>query len=480
MPKFKFQNKSKAQHDNSVVILKERERLKPACRTGRDLEILRGVYTERSECAQDDARRHFGFDLTFDICHLSFSFLRTVALATVFSFAMLWPLTGQGALIDDLRRQIDDKSREIQRLEDEARRYQADITANQKEQTTLASQIAKIASRIAKLSLDIRLTEAKISKTEYQIEQLGLEIQNRASEIEGEKRILAQAIRVLSSYDGEAMVSLVLKNPTFANFLDQVQYLTTLQGEIQRRLDGIKVLKARLEEEKDDLEAKRGELQDLRGDLGAQRQLSSDQRAERENLLKQTRNQEARYQVLLKDVQKRQLEIQQEIIDLEDKLRRAINPAGIPGARPGVLAWPLEGVLTQRYGPTSATGFINDGYQFHNGVDIAASFGSSVRAARDGTVAGVGDLGRWAYGRWVAIRHDNGLVTLYAHLSLVAAQPGQAVKRGDVVGYEGSTGFSTGPHLHFTVYASDTFKLVERPYGVLPIGGSINPMDYLP
>lgn len=406
--------------------------------------------------------------------------VRHFLVAILVAGAFVLPLVARGALIDDLRRQIDDKSREIQRLEDEARRYQLEITANQKEQTTLASQITRIASRIAKLSLDIRLTEAKIAKTEYQLEQLGLEIQNRANEIEAEKRTLAQAIRVLSSYDGEAMVSLVLKNPTFSNFLDQVQYLTVLQGEIQRRLDGIKVLKARLEEEKYDLEAKRDELQDLRAELGAQRQLSSDQRAERENLLKQTRNQEARYQVLLKDVQKRQIEIQQEIIDLEDKLRRAINPAGIPGARPGVLAWPLDGVLTQRYGPTSATGFINDGYQFHNGVDIAASFGSPVRAAQGGTVAGVGDLGRWAYGRWVAIRHENGLTTLYGHLSLVAAQPGQQVSRGDVVGYEGSSGFSTGPHLHFTVYASDTFRLVERPYGVLPIGGSINPMDYLP
>ncbi|MBI2625768.1 M23 family metallopeptidase, partial [Candidatus Parcubacteria bacterium] len=165
---------------------------------------------------------------------------------------------------------------------------------------------------------------------------------------------------------------------------------------------------------------------------------------------------------------------------LEEKLRRAIDPSGVPGARPGVLAWPLEGVLSQGYGPTSSTGFINDGYQFHNGVDIAASFGSPVRAARNGKVVGVGDLGRWAYGRWVAVEHDNGLTTLYAHLSLAAARLGQVVRRGDIIGYEGSTGFSTGPHLHFTVYASSTFRFEERPYGTLPIGGSINPLDYLP
>ncbi|MBI4385578.1 M23 family metallopeptidase, partial [Candidatus Parcubacteria bacterium] len=131
-------------------------------------------------------------------------------------------------------------------------------------------------------------------------------------------------------------------------------------------------------------------------------------------------------------------------------------------------------------GPPSATGVINDGYQYHNGVDIAASVGSPGRAARNGKVVGVGDLGRWASGRWVAVEHDNGLTTLYAHLSLAAARLGQVVRRGDIIGYEGSTGFSTGPHLHFTVYASSTFRFEERPYGTLPIGGSINPLDYLP
>ncbi|MBI4122719.1 MAG: peptidoglycan DD-metalloendopeptidase family protein, partial [Parcubacteria group bacterium] len=396
----------------------------------------------------------FGFDLTFELWHSSFSFLCTVSLVILLMLTMLWPLTGQGAPTDDLRQQIEAKSKEIQRLEEEARKYQAEIKVNQKEQNTLANQIAQIANRIAKLSLDIRLTEAKIAKTEFQIEQIAFEIDRRVEEIESEKRTLAQAIRVLSAYDGEARFMALLKNPTLASFLDQVQYVSNLQGEIQRKLENVKLLKASLEEEKSDLETKRNELGDLREQFDAQRQLSREQRNERELLLKQTRNQEARYQTLLKDVRKRQLEIQQEIVDLEEKLRRAIDPSGVPGARPGVLAWPLEGVLSQGYGPTSATGFINDGYQFHNGVDIAASFGSPVRAARDGTVVGVGDLGRWAYGRWVAVEHDNGLTTLYAHLSLAAARLGQVVRRGDIIGYEGSTGFSTGPHLHFTVYAS--------------------------
>ena len=90
-----------------------------------------------------------------------------------------------------------------------------------------------------------------------------------------------------------------------------------------------------------------------------------------------------------------------------------------------------------------------------------------------------GDNGRYAYGEWLAIRHNNGLTTLYTHLSAKAVSVDQAVSQGQIIGYEGSTGFVTGPHLHFTVYSTNTFKVEKRWFGLLPLGGSVNPFDYL-
>jgi len=135
--------------------------------------------------------------------------------------------------------------------------------------------------------------------------------------------------------------------------------------------------------------------------------------------------------------------------------------------------------LTQGYGPTSETGFENNVYSFHNGIDIAAGYGAPIRSAEAGRVVAAGDDGKYAYGKWVAIDHENGLVTLYGHLSQRSVAIGDRVTRGQTIGREGATGFVTGSHVHFTVYAAETFRTEQRWFGLLPLGGSINPFNYL-
>ena len=87
--------------------------------------------------------------------------------------------------------------------------------------------------------------------------------------------------------------------------------------------------------------------------------------------------------------------------------------------------------------------------RMHSGVDFGASYGSPIVAAADGEVVGAGWAG--GYGRQVKVRHEGGVVTTYSHMSGIAAEPGQPVRQGQVIGYVGSTGMSTGPHLHFEV-----------------------------
>jgi len=89
------------------------------------------------------------------------------------------------------------------------------------------------------------------------------------------------------------------------------------------------------------------------------------------------------------------------------------------------------------------------GYEFHSGIDITAPHGSKVLATADGVVEFAGWYGD--YGKTVIIRHPSGYLTLYGHLSQVDVKEGQRVKAGDVVGRVGSTGRSTGPHLHYEV-----------------------------
>jgi murein DD-endopeptidase MepM/ murein hydrolase activator NlpD len=123
--------------------------------------------------------------------------------------------------------------------------------------------------------------------------------------------------------------------------------------------------------------------------------------------------------------------------------------------------WPVQGIVTSSFG-ARLDPFKGEG-AFHTGIDIASNEGDAVRAPADGIVLKAG-LGT-GYGRDVVVDHGHGVETLYAHLSGFAVIPGQDVHRGDILGYVGSSGHSTGPHLHYEVRIHDT---------------PVNPSKYLP
>lgn len=144
----------------------------------------------------------------------------------------------------------------------------------------------------------------------------------------------------------------------------------------------------------------------------------------------------------------------------------------LPGARPGgrsiqsvarssALRWPVTGPVTSGFGWRVHP--ITGDSEFHQGIDIAASEGTSVVAAASGTISSRGWYG--GYGRLIIIDHGNGIETRYGHLSGYAVDQGGEVSAGQVVGYIGSSGISTGPHLHFEVRVN---------------GEAVDPKYYLP
>jgi murein DD-endopeptidase MepM/ murein hydrolase activator NlpD len=208
---------------------------------------------------------------------------------------------------------------------------------------------------------------------------------------------------------------------------------------------------------------------------------------EKQQFLAQTKNQEKVYQSSLAALQQRQLEIASEIDALEAPLREKINFKSLPSFVPGLLAMPLNVfTLTQGYGSTAFAKTAYKTSHWHNGVDLAAPIGTPIYAVADGIVLAAANQDAYcphgAYGKYVAIKHLNGLTTVYGHMSLIVAKKNQSVKRGDVIGYVGKTGFATGPHLHFGVYDSETFTISPSKYcgPEMPYGGDINPLNYLP
>jgi murein DD-endopeptidase MepM/ murein hydrolase activator NlpD len=210
-------------------------------------------------------------------------------------------------------------------------------------------------------------------------------------------------------------------------------------------------------------EEKRAELSSLKDQYTDQTQVLVNNKNEQAKLLEVTKNEERNYQQLLASKQEVREQILKEMRDFESKLQFILDPASIPTAGTAVFAWPLQNiVITQYFGGTefaARNAGVYGGRAYHPGVDFGAPRGTAIHAPLSGTVRATGNTdlvpGCYSWGKWTLLDHANGLSTLYAHQDVISVSPGQKVSTGEIIGYTGNTGYSTGPHLHFTVYAKD-------------------------
>lgn len=384
---------------------------------------------------------------------------------------------------EELRQQIGARNQEIQRLEEEARQYRNNIAAKEKEAQTLKNQIGVIDLTIKKFAGDIRLTNTRITKTKLEIERLGQEIIVKGEAIERGRASLAGLLAVVSQRDAEGVLTIFVKYRSIGEFFANVYYLAGIGENLQERIKELRALKEELQQAKADTEARHRELAALSAQLSDQKAIQDGQKKERAAILAETQNQERRFQQLLDTTEAQQDAIQKELEALEADLRKLVDPGSLPSKRPGVLLWPAEGIMSQGYGVT-AFARRSHFYAFHNGIDIKNLIGTPIVAAEDGEVIATGDTDRYcrrgAYGKYIVVRHGNNLTTMYAHLSLIRVSPGERITRGGLIGYMGSSGLSMGPHVHFTVYDSHTVEIKQsRVCGLMPYGGSVNPLDYL-
>ena len=391
----------------------------------------------------------------------------------------------------EIKNKINDKTDSIAKLEAEIKQYQADIDALGKEKDSLSNTIKSLDISKKKLETDTKITEKKISAKNLEIKNLSSQIGDKGSRISDGKRVISRSLLDIYQMNSASIIESTLGKKSFSDIWSESDQLIELQGGMQDKITDLKNVKADLEDNKKLTEKKKAELIGLTNDLKNQAKIIAQNVKEKNDLLKETKNTEANYnQILLaKQIQKQAFE--KEISDLESALKFTLNPNSIPGSSPGVLKYPLDKIrITQYFGNTEFSTKNPSVYKGtgHNGIDLAASIGTPVRSAGVGTVTEViskSTAQRCGYGKWIAIKHPNGLSTVYAHLSLPSVVVGQAVDAGQVIGYSGNTGFSTGPHLHFGVYVTQGLQTIESkscPGIIIPYAAYnayLNPLSYL-
>lgn len=397
----------------------------------------------------------------------------------VFSFTVHAVTPDITDLEKENQKKADDLKDELESIDAKIKAYKQIVDLKQRQGSTLADQIEGLQAQADKLQLEIDVTTKQIRSLEEQISVLSLRVAEKTILIDRQKRILSELMRVYyAEYSGDVTPALLTSAESLLYFKKE-GWTSNVSDKVSEILESVKVLRNGLANEQKTLSSKKDEVGTLYQDLALRNQNLEEAKRSKANLLNKTQAEETKYTGLVDDLQKQRDDIENEIQDLE----AGLSTDGLPSYSRGLLAYPVKKVtISQKYGKTN---FSKKSYASgkHNGIDFAGSYGTSIYAAADGKVVGTGNLGKYAYGRWIAIDHGNGIITLYGHLSALSVSNGEKVEKGEKIGSMGSTGYSTGNHLHFTVFSADSYDVVPSATvrGLnIPIGATVNPTVYLP
>ena len=436
------------------------------------------------------------------------SFLRQKSWAVFFLTLLLGVSVGYSQNIQfvradassDLQSKIDQRTSDIQALQKEIAGYQSQLNVIGTQADTLSSTLKSMDLTQKKLAADIAVSENKIAARNLQIKQLSGQISDKEGTIAEDQHIVSRSFEVLNETGNQSLPELFLGTNSISDTLYLLDQIGTLQQGLFGRIGSLHDAKTKLETNRSATQKAEADLVTLNSQLKDQRSVVLSTTAEKNALLAQTKQSESAYKQILADRQAQADALQQEINSYESQLHLSVSGSSLPPAGSGVLSWPLDAVtITQYFGNTDFSTTNPQIYsgKGHNGIDLRASIGTPVKAALSGTVVGVGNTGLipncYSYGKWVMIKHADGLSTLYAHLSLPVVQTGQSVSTGDLIAYSGNTGNVTGPHLHFGVYATAGVRIAAITRSAFPnshcVGAVIpfadwtaylNPLSYLP
>ncbi len=387
-----------------------------------------------------------------------------IAVLGLFSCIAFSPTAwAQSSEIDKLKNEINDRSQRLLDIEKEIAAYEQELKKVGAEKNTLQKAINQLELERKKVQADIRYTEQKINATDLELNKLVLEIENTEDDISRQKSAIATIIRRSARESETSLVEALLIHDQLSEFWSAFDVREQIKMSMGERVTKLAALKQILDDKRNETTDRRNDLVDLKDRYNDQNIVLTNNKAERNELLVATKNQETEYQKMLKAKEAAREQINKEMRDFEAKLQFILDPTTIPSAGTAVFAWPLKNVvITQYFGGTEfakRNASVYGGRAYHPGVDFGTPRGTPIYAPLAGTVRATGNTdlvsGCYSWGKWTLIDHANGLSTLYAHQDTISVTPGQRVATGDIIGYSGNTGYSTGPHLHFTVYAKD-------------------------
>ena len=366
---------------------------------------------------------------------------------------------GIDAKIEELEGQIGENFSSMEEIVAQKNLIDQEVFLLNQQIINLNNQIAEYGLLIADMQDELDAAEARLAE---------LQLQNKAR------------IRAMEKNGNLSYWSVIFKANSFVDLLDRLQMIEEIAAADKARLDEMQVAAEAVAEAKTGLETEKVALEASKEELNAAQVTMEEKRAEADALLSELVAIGIEYELLLEEQHDEALALALKISETEQDYENAKYQEWL-AAQPPVVSTPSTTPSTSAPSsggwivPCSYTAFtspfgmrihpITGVETMHNGVDLAGPSGTPIVASRDGTVTTAKTGYNSGNGNYVVINHGDGFSTSYLHmLENLQVSVGQKVKAGQVIGYMGSTGMSTGPHLHFTIYYN---------------GSTVNPADYI-
>lgn len=352
--------------------------------------------------------------------------------------------------VEDLQQELNSVSQRRRQLEKKLQ----DI--NDKKQQTLA-QKEIVDQQIADLNKEISLLQKIVDNLTVELDESKSKLAEAEQVLDENTQLAKDRIRAMYELGSTSYLEIILSSSSLHEFITRLELVRQIADYDRKVINNLKETKATIETETKAIEEKTQKQQSALNNLENNLSSLKDKQAQSEALI-DTFNEQT-------EESKRALaEAEAEEEKVQDEIRAAL--ASKPEQEEfvgGEFLWPVAG----HYGITSPFGYryhpLTGVYKMHTGVDVAGGGinGKPIRAANNGTILKAGyNVG---YGNYVVIDHGGGVTTLYGHASSLCVSAGQKVSRGDTIAFVGSTGYSTGPHLH---------------YEIIKNGERVNPLSY--
>ena len=372
---------------------------------------------------------------------------RFLSAALVLVFAVL-------AVAPVLADELEEKQQQLNSVQQQIEAQQRKAELARRKEQSIAEQLRAIQQELDTAEDEYETVNDQLENTEQHI-KANVELSNRLTKkLEVQTKTLHRRIRDIYKNGQVNYLDVLLGAKDFNDFVGRMDILKKILAYDNALIQGTKADRETLRKAKEQLEADRAKIVELRKLAAAKREQVAERRQERRGVLNaatyERETAERAYRELIETSRQ-----------IEQMIKRIQSGEKNIGGSTGTMTWPAEGEITSPFGwrvhPIFGT------QRLHTGIDIGADYGDAIRAADGGVVIHADWMG--GYGNAVIIDHGDGISTLYAHKSQLLVDEGQTVAKGQTVARCGSTGYSTGPHLHFEVRQN---------------GSPVNPLNYLP